>query len=76
MYSPDPKVLKEYADFAKTSEANAKRSRDEFFPQAMLDPDKVSGIDNLMKDAIGFKFLAAPLTPQQLAELIQIPAKK
>jgi hypothetical protein len=31
------------------------------------------GIDDIMADAVTQKFLAAPLTPDQLKELIQIP---
>jgi NitT/TauT family transport system substrate-binding protein len=69
--SPDfPKI---YGEFAGVNEATAKRIRDEFFTRALLNPDKISGLDTVMADAIAQKFLTQPLTKQQLAELIQIP---
>jgi NitT/TauT family transport system substrate-binding protein len=75
MYSDDPAVLKAYAEFAGTDEATAKRVRDEFFPKSLVDPDKISGIEQLMQDAVNFKTIAAPLTQDQLKQLIQIPPR-
>ncbi len=76
MYSDNPQVIKDYAEFVKVPEATARRVRDEFFPKSLLDPDKIEGIDTLVKEAVNLKFIPAPLTPQQLAELIQIPPRK
>jgi ABC-type nitrate/sulfonate/bicarbonate transport system substrate-binding protein len=75
MYSDDPAALKTYADFVGISLAMAKRTRDEFFPKAAVDPDRVIGLDTIVKDAVALKFTAAPLTKEQLAELIQIPPR-
>jgi NitT/TauT family transport system substrate-binding protein len=74
MYN-DPAALKIYADFVGISEAKAKRTRDEFFPKAAIDPDRVIGLDSIVKDAVELKFTAAPLTKEQLAELVQIPPR-
>jgi NitT/TauT family transport system substrate-binding protein len=74
MYAGDD-ALKAYAEFAKTTEPQAKRIRDEFFPKALIDPDTVSGLDRLMDDAVSFKTIAAPLTPEQQKTLIQIPPR-
>jgi len=74
MYS-NPKALEMYADYRKTSVANAKRMRDEFFVKGGIDPDTVKGMDQLMAEAMSFKYLAAPLTPAELAELVQVPLK-
>jgi NitT/TauT family transport system substrate-binding protein len=71
MYS-DPAALKIYADFVGISEAKAKRTRDEFFPKAAIDPDRVVGLDTIVKDAVDLKFTATPLTKEQIAELVQI----
>jgi len=73
MYASDDAV-KAYGDFAGVSAAVVERLRREFFPKAAIWPDKISGLDSVMADGIRFKFLQAPLTPQQLAELIQIPS--
>jgi len=72
MYSSDPKVIKDYADFVGIPEALAKRVRDDFFPKALIDPDKIAGLESLMKDAVELKFIPAPLTDAQIKELIQI----
>ena len=55
--------------------ALAIRIRDEFLPKAALQPDTISGVESVMADAIAFKFLAAPLSKEQLAEVIQIPPR-
>jgi NitT/TauT family transport system substrate-binding protein len=75
MYS-NPAALKIYADYANITEAKAKLVRDQFFPREALQTDEVKGLDIIMPDAIKLKFLAAPLTKEQLAELIQIPPAK
>src|SRR5215510_11029240 len=76
MYSDNPQVIKDYAEFVKVPEAMAKRVRDEFFPKSLVDPDQIKGLDTLVTEAVTLKFIPAPLTQQQLAELIQIPPRK
>lgn len=74
MYS-DPAALKHYADFVGIPEAIAKRTRDEFFPKAAIDPDKIVGLETIVPDAVALKYTAQPLTKEQLSELIQIPPR-
>src|SRR3974390_363671 len=76
MYSDSPQVIKDYAEFVKVPEPMAKRVRDDFFPKSLIDPDEIKGLESLMEEAITLKFIAAPLSKQQLAELIQIPPRK
>ena len=76
MYGDSPQVLKDYAEFAGVSEAVAKRVRDEFFVKSLLDPDEIKGIDQIVPEAVTLKYTAAPLTKEQLNELIQIPPRK
>jgi NitT/TauT family transport system substrate-binding protein len=76
LYSDDPAALKTYADFVGISVATAKRTRDGFFPKAAVDPDKVVGLEQIVQDAVTLKYTAAPLTKEQLAELIQIPPRR
>jgi NitT/TauT family transport system substrate-binding protein len=71
-----PEGLKAYAEWAKISEATARRALAEFLPKEAVDPDRISGTDDVMADAVTFKYMAAPLTKQQLDELIQIPERK
>ena len=75
MYA-DPNALKTYAEFAGVSEATARRTRDNFFAKQAVDPDRVIGLDVIVKDAVELKFTAAQLTREQLAELIQIPPRQ
>jgi NitT/TauT family transport system substrate-binding protein len=71
-----PEGLKAYADFGKMSVATTRRAITEFMPRAAVDPDRISGIDEVMADAVRFKFISAPLTKAQLDELIQIPERR
>jgi NitT/TauT family transport system substrate-binding protein len=71
----DPAALKIYADWLGITEAKAKRTRDDFFPPPAIEPDKITGLDTIVKDAVELKFTAQPLTKEQLAELIQIPPR-
>jgi len=75
MYSDDPAALKTYADFVGISVATAKRTRDGFFPKPSVDPDTIVGLDTIVQDAVALKFTAAPLSKEQLADLIQIPPR-
>ena len=75
MYS-DPAALKTYAEFAGISEAKAKRIRDGYFPKASLSPDEITGLEEIVPDAVSLKFTTAPLTKEQLADLIRIPPRK
>jgi NitT/TauT family transport system substrate-binding protein len=72
MYSDNPQVMKDYGEFAGVSEAVAKRVRNDFFPKSLVDPDEIHGLDALMAEAVTLKFIAAPLTKEQVAELVQI----
>ncbi len=68
----NPDGVKFYADYGKVSERLAIRIRDEFLPKTAMSPDRILGIDATTRDAIDFKFMQAPLSKEQLSELIQI----
>ena len=70
MYS-DPAALDAYAKWAGVTPALAKQVRDEFYPRANLEPDRIRGLETLSQEAVGLKFLAAPLRPDQLTALVQ-----
>jgi NitT/TauT family transport system substrate-binding protein len=67
-----PDAAKAYAEFAGVPERFVKRLREEFFPNQAIWSDKVTGLDSLMADAVRFKFIAAPLSKDQIAQMIQI----
>jgi hypothetical protein len=41
-----------------------------------LQLDRVDGMQELMEDAIAFKYIPAVLTQQQLDDLLQLPGKR
>ena len=71
----DEKCLKTYAEWLNIPEAKAKRTRDDFFPREAVNPDNIVGLDTIVKDAVELKFTTSQLTKEQLADLIQIPAR-
>ena len=76
MYSDNPQVIKDYAEFVGVAEPVATRVRNEFFPKSLLDPDEIKGLDVIVPEAVKLKYTSAPLTKDQLGELIQIPPRK
>jgi NitT/TauT family transport system substrate-binding protein len=74
MYS-DRQAIEAFAKYASIPVATAQTVRDQFYPKSMLQLDEVKGMPELMQDAIAFKYIPAPLTQQQLDELLQLPKK-
>jgi NitT/TauT family transport system substrate-binding protein len=70
MYS-SPEALKIYAEYSGM-QPNIVQKVLQLVPKEALQTDQVMGIDQINADAVAQKFLAAPLTPDQLKELIQI----
>lgn len=66
-------ALQKYLTFSGFAESEVRRTLADFIPKDSLQTEKVSGLDQAMQDAVRFKYLSGPLTPQQLADLIQIP---
>jgi NitT/TauT family transport system substrate-binding protein len=76
MYSDNPKVIADYAEFAKVSPELAKKIRDEFFPKSLLQMTEIKGLDELLKDAVELKYAPKELTKDQVKELIQTDMAK
>jgi len=74
MYS-DPAAIKAYAAWVKVPETLALEVRDRFYPKENLRLDRLSGLDEVMKDAVTARFLPAPLTKAQTDELFKYYAK-
>jgi NitT/TauT family transport system substrate-binding protein len=75
MYA-DPKAIKMYADKMKLDETLIAESIKEFHPKAAMQTDEMKDIEGIQQDAVKLKFIDAPLSKEQLAELIQIPPRK
>jgi NitT/TauT family transport system substrate-binding protein len=71
MYS-DPTALKVYGDYSGLPEKIVLRVRN-LIPEQSMATDRLEGIDQIMADAVAAKFIPAPLTAEQVKELVQIP---
>ncbi len=74
MYS-DPAAPGMYARKVGTSEELVRGAIRDFFPKQAMQAYEVKGLQAAMANAIRLKYLDAPLSEQQLAELIQIPPR-
>ena len=70
LYS-DPAAIDAYAKWAGVTPALAQAVRDEFYPRANMEPDRIRGLEQLGQEAVANKFLSAPLRPDQLSTLVQ-----
>jgi len=71
LYS-SPDAVKAYAAWSGLAERLAKQAPD-YITKDSLDPIRVVGLDDMMVDAVKFKYLPAPLSKEQLATLVQVP---
>lgn len=71
MYS-SPEALVAFADIAGVP-LNVARKLPERVPKSALAPDQIVGMDAIMAEAVATKFMAAPLSKEQIAELVQMP---
>lgn len=76
MYSANPKVIEDYAEFAKITPALAKRVRDEFFPKSILQLTEIKGLDDMLKDSVELKYAPKVLSAAEVKELIQTDIAK
>jgi NitT/TauT family transport system substrate-binding protein len=75
MYA-DPQAIKMYAAKMKLDEKLIADSIREFHPKEVMQTDAMKDVEGIQRDAVKLKFIDAPLTKEQLAELIQIPPRK
>jgi NitT/TauT family transport system substrate-binding protein len=72
MYS-SPEAVQRYIAFSGLSESSVRHMLADFIPKGSLQTATVAGIEESVQDAVQFKFVAAPLSQDQLNDLIQIP---
>jgi len=72
MYSDDA-AIDAFAKWAGITPIMARRVRDGFYPKGMLQLDKVSNLGDIIEDAIAFKYIAQPLSAEQIGLLLQLP---
>jgi len=74
MYS-NPDAIRLYAEKISKPESLIRRAVEQFLPKESISPDRVSGVDAVMAEAVNLKFIEKPLTKDELAEFIRIPAR-
>ena len=73
MYS-SPDAVRRYIAFSGLSESSVRHMLGDFIPKESLQTATIAGIAESVQDAVQFRFLPAPLSQDQLSELIQIPS--
>jgi NitT/TauT family transport system substrate-binding protein len=71
LYS-SPDAIKAYAAWSGLAERLAKQAP-AFITKDSLDPIRIVGLEDMMVDAVKFKYIPAPLSTEQLAALVQVP---
>jgi NitT/TauT family transport system substrate-binding protein len=71
LYS-DPAALKHFSDYSGLPEPVVAKVR-ALLPKETMAPDRVIGMDQIIAESVALKFLTAPLTPEQIKEVVQIP---
>ena len=74
MYA-DPNAITMYAEKVKLDRDLIADSIKEFHPKAAMQTDEMKDMAGIQRDAVKLKFIDAPLSKEQLAELIQIPPR-
>ena len=74
MYSGEAPI-RAFAEWARVPEAIARLAPRDYYPKTSVLPDRIEGLEAAMADAVSFKFIPAPLTPEQLARLVQVPLR-
>jgi NitT/TauT family transport system substrate-binding protein len=69
----DPQAIKIYAAQNRVPDHVVKQTAEQFQTRDRMQFDKISGVDAIMAEGVKHKLLDAPLTKEQLGELIQIP---
>ena len=70
-----PDAIPAFARWGEFKPGLAAKVREETYLKEDLDPDRIVGIDTLNQDAVKFKYVSAPLTDAQIAELFRVPFK-
>ena len=65
----NPAAMTAFGTWAGMTETIAARARDTAYADRAIDCDKITGLDQVMADAVKFKFLTAPLSEAQMGEL-------
>jgi NitT/TauT family transport system substrate-binding protein len=68
----DPRAVDRFAENMKVPRAIAQRAVEEFYPKAGLQIGEIRGLEQTLKDALEFKYIASPKAAQEIAGLFDV----
>ena len=68
----NPKAIDYFAETAKVPRDIARQAVEEFYPREALQTGEIKGLDLTLKDALQYKYISSPMTPKDVAGLIDI----
>ncbi len=68
----DPRAIDRFAENMKVPRAIAQRAVEEFYPKSGLQIGEIRGLEQTLKDALEFKYVASPKTPEEIAGLFDV----
>ncbi len=71
----NPKAIDIFAQNMRVSRDIAQKAVEEFYPKSAMQIAEVRDLERSLKDALDFKFISAPKTPQDIAGLFDIVYK-
>ena len=71
----NPQAIEIFAKNMKVTPEIAKKAVDEFYPKSAMQIGEIRDLDRSLQDALDFKFIASPKTPQDIAGLFDIVYK-
>ena len=71
----NPKAIDYFAEAAKVPREIARQAVEEFYPKEALQIGEIKGLDMTLKDALQYKYISSPMTPKDVAGLIDIVYK-
>ena len=71
----NPKAIDYFAETAKVPRDIARQAVEEFYPREALQTGEIKGLDLTLKDALQYKYISSPMTPKDVAGLIDIVYK-
>jgi NitT/TauT family transport system substrate-binding protein len=71
----NPQALEIFAKNMKVTPEIAKQAVDGFFPKSAMQIGEIKDLERSLQDALDFKFIASPKTPQDIAGLFDIVYK-
>ena len=68
----DPRAIDRFAENMKVPRAIAQRAVDEFYPKAGLQIGEIRGLDRTLREALEYKYIPEPKTPQDISGLFDL----